>query len=269
MDFLYLIPSVLIIALLIFSQQDHWQPRNHLALTIKKTVVLLLLCTAVVWFSLELHHQQAEHHQPLLVGSMTESNINKINGLDRPTAGQWDIVAKGQGKFLLYIAIYILPYALLLFAGTIRNRFSLFFLFLMGYVLTEASTGVTKGLVERYRPFVYMSQEKVAALTGKAKEKFLEDIIASDVANSFFSGDLSVAAFSWTFFALVFCWYTANKKLQILICITAVLMVALTAYFRVSSGKHFPTDVIVGALFGSILAFVILKIHQIKKLPSK
>ncbi|MCR9067118.1 MAG: phosphatase PAP2 family protein, partial [Cytophagales bacterium] len=150
----------------------------------------------------------------------------------------------------------------LLFIGSLKGRLILFFIFSQGYVLTETMTGLAKGLIDRYRPFAYLSNDAVKFLNDESKEEFLEDIVDSDILNSFFSGDASIVAFSFTFFAFSYSSCYGQSKLKPLIWIVAVSSISLGCYYRTISGKHFPTDVLIGALVGAFVAFFILGIHQ-------
>jgi membrane-associated phospholipid phosphatase len=148
-----------------------------------------------------------------------------------------------------------------LFKGSIKRKIVLFFIFSQGYVLTESLTGLTKGLIERYRPFAYMSKSGLEDLSAIEKEKFLEDIVDYDILNSFFSGDASILAYGLVFFAFSYSLIYNSRISKNVVWIAVFLGVFLGCYFRTLSGKHFPTDVIVGGLVGVLVAVGIIKLH--------
>ena len=67
------------------------------------------------------------------------------------------------------------------------------------------------------------------------------------------------------YMANVFTTYISNKITQILIWSAAALYPAVTAYLRVDSANHFPTDVIVGYLIGAGIGFLIPELHKVQK----
>ena len=138
----------------------------------------------------------------------------------------------------------------------------MFFVFTQGYILTEGLTGIAKGIINRYRPFAYMTVDELEKLDLAAKAEFLEDIADYDILNSFFSGDASSIAFGFVFFAFAYSWFYKERKYTYLLWILALSGVVLGGYFRTMSGKHFPTDVTVGAIVGSVVAFGILILHK-------
>jgi len=156
----------------------------------------------------------------------------------------------------------LIPLSLLFFIGSMKRRLALFFIFSQGYYLTEALTGLTKGLVDRYRPFAYITHTEIDKLSIKAKEKLLEDIVDYDILNSFFSGDASIVAFGFMFFAICFNLFYKHSKLKTVIWTVTIIGTVLGCYFRSLSGKHFPTDVLLGGLVGAAIAYGIVKVHN-------
>ncbi|WP_430682206.1 phosphatase PAP2 family protein [Maribacter halichondriae] len=68
------------------------------------------------------------------------------------------------------------------------------------------------------------------------------------------------------FFAFSYSLIYNNRISKNVVWIAALLGVFLGCYFRTLSGKHFPTDVIVGGLVGSLVAVGILKLHISKRI---
>ena len=251
---------VAIIALLTITTQRYWEDHAKFALGIKLDTVIVVAIVILSFASIELHKVKEEAFSGFTVGSLDQAAIEQINGLDQTAAGRWDIVAKDKGKLFKNTAIYIIPLSLLLFLGSIKGRLVLFFIFSQGYMLTEILTGLTKALVDRYRPFAYMSTSGLESLGQEAGEEFREDIVEYDILNSFFSGDASVLAYGFVFFALAFSVYR-NRTTRLVVWIAAFAAIAAGCYFRTMSGKHFPSDVIVGAVVGAMVAALILWLH--------
>ena len=109
----------------------------------------------------------------------------------------------------------------------------------------------TKTFSHRYRPFVY--DEDV--LDDKKK--------ARNSQHSFYSMHSSTV-----FAAATSCYYYYFHKFGSNIFVSSLLFgtASATAILRVASAQHFPSDVIVGAVVGSGISYVICKYHQNKKL---
>lgn len=260
---LFITLSVLCILLLTVKQKRYWQDSQLIRLGVTKDVVIVLLCVGFSYASIQLHQAKEARHIPFEVGKMDHVAIQKINFIDRAMAGQWDMVAKDRGKTIKNVATYLIPLSLLFFAGSIKRRLVLFFVFTQGYVLTESLTGIAKGLVDRFRPFAYMSKESIENLDSEAKSEVIEDLANYDIQNSFFSGDASISAFGLVFFAISFGLFYPQSRFTKIIWVLAISGTILACYFRVQSGKHFPTDTLIGALVGSLITFGIIRIHRV------
>lgn len=86
---------------------------------------------------------------------------------------------------------------------------------------------------------------------------------------SFFSGHTSSAAAMSFFTAKVFSDYFPDSKWKPLVWTMAATLPALTGYFRIKGGKHYPTDVIMGYTVGALIGFFVPYIHQTKWKPKK
>jgi membrane-associated phospholipid phosphatase len=257
----YVIASLLLVSLLIINQSNYWKENLSIQLSWKREIVICLVCVGLSYASVELQKKKAENYQKIEIGSL-DPKLEKLNPIDKRMIGQWNIEAKFKGKFFKNVAIYLIPLSLFFFAGSVKRRLALFFVFSQGYVLTESVTGLFKGLVTRYRPFAYMTQERIENLNTESKEKFLEDIVEYDIQNSFFSGDASITAFGFMFLATCYGLFYPSSKFKNGMCAVAIIATLLECYFRALSGKHFPSDVLIGALIGSVIAYGIVEIHR-------
>jgi len=262
MVLIYVIISLLIAYLLIRSKKNYFQDNQVLTLSVKRELLICLVLIVLSYTSLELQRIKKDNFSGFEIGNLNQTTVDQINGFDRGVAGRWDIQSKDRGKILKNIAIYLIPFSVLLYAGGFRSRLILFFIFSEGYVLTEVLTGLAKGLVNRFRPFAYRTIDQMQLLNVEAKEKFLEDIVEYDILNSFFSGDASIIAFAFVFFAYSFSVLYKESKSRNAVWIVTLIVVVLGCYFRTMSGKHFPTDVLMGAIVGMLVAFGIVMIHK-------
>jgi membrane-associated phospholipid phosphatase len=115
------------------------------------------------------------------------------------------------------------------------------------YLITTGLTYLVKGVVRRPRPYVY-------------RERNLS--LKRDAGRSFFSGHTSMAFNGAILAALMFQEENRDSQWIAPIWIGGISTAALTGIFRVTSGNHFPTDVLAGALAGSIIGIGIVHLHQ-------
>ena len=264
---IYSLVVLSIILVLIANKETYWKDHLKFTLKLKLEILICIVLLVLSYAATEIHKVKKKEYTEFTIGSLGTESIQEINFIDRSIAGRWDIEAKNQGKIIKNIAIYILPFSLFLFMGSFKRRAVLFFIFAQGYVLTETLTGLAKGLVDRYRPFSYVSASGIENLSAKAKEKFLEDIFDYDILNSFFSGDASIIGYGFVFFAISYSIIYKKNKYNIFVWIATIISIFLGCYYRSLSGKHFPTDVIIGAVVGALVALGILNLHLKKTNP--
>jgi hypothetical protein len=255
-----LIEVICLLVNLVSAQNSYWDYQSPYNLSLKKDLITggISLSTYFVGKFIE----QDEDLQPFEVGSFTQEDIKNINFIDRGVAGRWDIDAKATGIILKRASKISASIGLALFPGNLKSRGSLCLIYLEGYFLTQGLTSFAKGTTDRYRPFTYQTMDQIDELEGDAREQFLKEIAGNDIEDSFFSGDASSTAYSFIFTAKVFNDYFPDSKLKYGIWGVSITGTALQAYFRAKSGKHFPTDVIVGSLVGGSLGFLIPQLHK-------
>ena len=111
-------------------------------------------------------------------------------------------------------------------------------------------TNMSKGLVRRPRPYAHnthLSEEK-------RKER--------DASMSFWSGHSSLAFTTAVFTGYVFQNRHPASRFITPVWVFGISCASATAIFRVRSGNHFPTDVVAGAAAGSLVGWVVPRIHR-------
>lgn len=109
-----------------------------------------------------------------------------------------------------------------------------------------------KGITQRTRPFVYNSNAP------------LEEKITRDARQSFFSGHATNAFATAVFTSEVFRHYFPDSKLKPVVWIGSLGLATATAVLRYEGGLHYPTDLLAGAAFGSLVGWGIPKLHEVK-----
>lgn len=258
--------SISFILILIIStlnaQSSYWTRPSPYEFSWKKDLIITGVSTGTfIW------GRQMEKNELLptfQMGSFTQEDIEDINSFDRIVAGDWDIDAKDKGKIFKTTGNKLVPLGILVLPGSVKSRASLGLIYLQGRLLNGGLVNLAKGSTNRYRPFSYMDLENIALLTGEAKEEFFEDIADDDVEDSFYSGDAAATSYGLMFFAKVFNDYYPETKFKYIVWGAAGVGTGLGAYYRAKSGKHFPSDVIVGSLIGGGLGVLIPHLHKNK-----
>jgi len=195
--------------------------------------------------------QYTNKTQPFTEAELNNLTRNDINAFDRPATYNYSPQAAATSD-IIRLGILILP---IVFLSTHHTRSDIGSLLVMGLEVGAITYGLTlgvKNIVNRTRPYVYNPDVPVGERTNSISRR------------SFFSGHTSFTA-SFSFFtAKVLNDYHPNMKtgLKIVIWSTAAIIPAVTAYLRVESGKHFPTDVIAGYVIGAFTGWIVPQLHK-------
>ena len=150
-------------------------------------------------------------------------------------------------------ACLLLPTSLNISKNINRDMQKVNTMYLETILLATAITPIAKGISKRVRPFVY--NPKVP----------LSKKLSSNARKSFFSGHATKAFASSVFYATIYNEYFQNSKYLPLVWGISLFSAGSVGYLRYKSGDHFPTDIITGAIVGSMIGYFIPKLHQAKK----
>jgi hypothetical protein len=137
------------------------------------------------------------------------------------------------------------------------NTATLGIMYIEVFLFTKGLTGITKSLVGRTRPYLYNTSFTV-------EERFnLQSNGAPVASTSFFSGHSSSTFAFAVFLSKTYTDIYGKGTWSKIIWCTSLTLASATAYSRVAAGEHFPTDVIVGAMVGSAIGYVIPVLHKV------
>ena len=201
-------------------------------------------------------YELSKNVQGLTVEEINALDRNGLNALDRRATYNNSQCAKTMSDILLYSS-FLLPALPLVDKRMKEDQGKIYLLYAETLLLTHGITQLSKNIALRTRPYVY--NEDVS----------IEEKLSVNSRYSFFSGHVSTVS-SLTFLtASIISQYHPKGKLMPLVWSTAALLPVATGYFRVKSGKHFPTDVMVGYATGALIGIMVPNLHLIKKLNKK
>ena len=189
---------------------------------------------------------------PLTTAEVDNLDRESINRFDRSATYRYSETAENASDVLFGIAVAT-PF-LLLTDRTMRTDWrTVTLMYLETCSFIGASTMFAKGSVERFRPFVYNSDVPI------------NKKLTSDARKSFFSGHTTVAFASAVFLSTVYSDYNPNSKWRPYLWASSLFMASVVGYSRYGAGAHFPTDILLGAIVGSAIGYVVPWMHRAGK----
>ena len=195
--------------------------------------------------------------KPLSTSEIQNLNAQDIHRFDRWATEQNSESAAQRSDFGLYGSALLGASSTLLFplksenSSNFMQDFSILaVIFLETNVINVTGTNIIKGTVKRTRPYVY---NPLVSMDKKMEE---------DARKSYISGHTSASVANAFFFAKVFSDYYPESKWKPLVWGGAIALPAWTGLERVLAGKHFPSDVISGYLFGAACGYFIPHLHK-------
>ena len=186
---------------------------------------------------------------PFTQDEINTLNRKDVNKFDRGATYNWS-PASGNASDIFAAALILSP-ALLTFSDEVRNDFTpVLTMYFQTLILAGTLPLTLKGITQRTRPFAYNEDAPL-----KEKE-------TQNAKRSFFSGHTSVAFAMAVFLSTVYGDFHPNSQWKPFIWGASLLAASTVGYLRYAAGKHFPTDIIIGALVGSAIGYFIPFIHR-------
>src|SRR5688572_29780630 len=180
-----------------------------------------------------------------------ELNVNDINSFDRRAVRPFD-ESIDAASYIPFFAVMPMPFVFLTGKSTRKDFFKLTFLYLEAMSITGFLYTGSTYFTDRYRPYAYSSESTMDQRTrGGAK-------------NSFYAGHVALVATSTFFGVKVYADYHPESKIKWLFYTLAGATTATVAAMRYQAGQHFPSDLIVGVVQGTLTGFLVPHFHKNK-----
>ena len=220
-------------------------PQNNFSLNTSRESILFTSAIALGITDLLL----LDNEEPLTQEELNLLSVNNINSFDRSAALNYSPAAGNWSDVLLYTTI--LSPLLLTTSSKVQDNIGPFLtMYLQNTITAYSVSHLSKATVTRIRPYTYNNHTPD------------EIRMAPDSRHSFFSGHATSAFASVVFLSVTFSEYYPDSKLIPVVWGTSLLTASLVGYLRYAAGAHFPTDIITGAVVGSIIGFLIPHIHK-------
>ncbi|NUN08389.1 MAG: phosphatase PAP2 family protein [Ignavibacteriaceae bacterium] len=190
--------------------------------------------------------------EPLTDGEVSALNRNEINGFDIGATYNYSPAGALASDILLGTTA-LSPLLLMLSPEIKKDAAGYLMMFAEMSMFTLSATYLVKSNVKRIRPYAY--NENVP----------LEEKTNSETRRSFFSGHASFAFASAVFVSETFAEYYPESKYKNVVRGAALLTATATGYLRYYAGRHFPSDIIAGAVVGGAIGYIIPKINKSAK----
>ena len=189
---------------------------------------------------------------PLTQAEINALNYADVNKIDRRAIYQYSTTADRLSDLTLAGSI-ALTGALALGTKPMRqDAKTVAVMYVETMLITNGVKGFVKATSQRTRPFVY---NPAAPLDQKMER---------DARQSFFSGHASNAFATAVFTSEVFRHYFPHSKLKPVVWVGSLGLASATAVLRYEAGLHYPTDLLAGAAFGSLVGWGIPTLHEVK-----
>ena len=190
------------------------------------------------------------------VATIQALNKNDIPAFDRWATRYHDL---NMDKISYYPFYGVMPLPLILLADKKmrKDAGSIGLLYLEAFAFTGVIYASSVYFVDRYRPDVYNTTLDMSYRTN------------GNFRNSFFAGHVAVMATSTFFIARVFDDYHPESNWKWAIYGGAAAATAGMGYMRLEAGKHFPSDILLGAAVGVASGLFTPALHKNRNLSKQ
>ena len=189
---------------------------------------------------------------PLTKAEVAALNRNDINAFDRGAAYHWSTSADRLSDVTFAGNVAVVG---LLTVGTKPMRQDIKtvgIMYLETLLLANGIERTVKDITQRTRPFVFNPDAP------------LDEKLTRDARQSFFSGHATNAFATAVFTGEVFRHYFPDSRLKAVVWVGSLGLATATCVLRYEGGLHYPSDLIAGAAFGSLVGWGIPKLHEVK-----
>jgi len=186
---------------------------------------------------------------PLTAAEISVLSRNSVNAIDRGATYNFSKSVSNVSDVCV-IAAAMTPGLFIFDNETRKNLTTIGTMYVETMMLAAFLPSIAKGSVQRIRPYAYNPDAP------------LSDKLDGETKKSFFSGHTTVAFASAVFFSTVYGDYFPDSEYKKYIWAGSLGLAALTGVLRYSAGAHYPSDILVSAVVGSTIGYLIPYLHR-------
>lgn len=191
---------------------------------------------------------------PEYTGEMYDKSA--VNAVDRIAMQPYSYTFDVGGTIFCALSMALLPAGIFAYEyGTkqlpIKEVFTAGVMYAEAVLFASGVKDVIKLSVKRLRPYMYF------------EEKDAEGLTSGDYMLSFPSGHTTYAFLGASFVSYTFCSYFPESKWKLPLVVASYTLAGATGALRMCSGNHFFTDVVGGAVLGSIIGLGVPFLHTV------
>lgn len=236
-------------------------------------LVLVLLCSTLLWPQ-NVYERSSRTDLPLMSGAisglglgfylsknvkpLTLEELGQLDSQSVPSFDRWacqNFSRKADKISDIFLGMCAVSPLLMCASPNLDwdQRWTYALMYLETGILTYSITEITKCLIGRIRPYAYNPEATLQ-----------ETSRSPNTRKSFFSGHTSISFASVVLLAQTYSTFYPESRWKPVVWGAGLSAATLVGILRILSGKHFPSDVLVGALVGSVIGFVIPKLHEVE-----
>lgn len=186
----------------------------------------------------------------LSIETVNKLSKNQVNRFERFAVDYYSLPAKKTSDYLVFACVAT-PFVLLMDENIKGEYFNVGVIVAQSYFVTSALVSFTKVVSERKRPLTYNENIDIKIRQNK------------DNKNSFFSGHTALSFNGAILTAKIYDDFHPEKN-NTWIYATGAVAASTVGYLRLKAGKHYPTDIITGAVVGTASALLITELYKNK-----
>ncbi len=174
-----------------------------------------------------------------------------INGFDRSATTQWGLADRYANALVL--TLMAAPLGLAIATPGSRQSWTVAAMYAEVLLLGNGLGELLNGVANRTRPFVYNADPDIPD----------EARMEVGARRAFPSGHTTNSFAAAVFLSSVYAKLHPGSSARTWIWAGSLTLAASTGYMRYRGGKHFPTDIISGAIIGSLIGWGVPKLHEV------
>lgn len=190
-----------------------------------------------------------DQNKSLVAENISNLSYNNINAFDKRAVDNWSPAANDLSEAAMFLSLS----AMLPLVANSEARSDALIIGVMSaemLIWAVSMPQLLKVTTSRNRPYVYNENVDI------------EYKLESRATESFFSRTTTVAFASAVFSASLFDAYYPDSPYSKTVWVSSLAFASIAGYLKFHSGQHFTTDVLTGALAGSLIGWFIPYVHR-------